>query len=66
MEILHAPEYGYVSKSFDDCVEFAGLMDYAIRHEIPSDKLEEYSKGFDSPVSAGKLGGIIDEVTGRH
>ncbi len=66
MEILHAPEYGYVSKSFDDCVEFAGLMDYAIKHEIPSDKLEEYSKGFDSPVSAIKLGSIIDEVTGRH
>ena len=53
MEILYNPEYGYISKSFDNYVEYVGLMDCAIKHEIPSDKLEEYSKGFDSSVSAG-------------
>lgn len=61
-EILHAPEYGYVSESFDNCEEFAGLMDFAVRHKIPSKKLEEYSKGFDSSVTARELGKIIDEV----
>ena len=62
IEILQTPAYGYVSKSFDDCEEFAGLMSHAIEHKIQNSVLSEYSEKFSISVSARKLYAIINQV----
>ncbi len=62
IEILHAPTYGYVSNSFEDCEAFADLMSHAIEHRIPSSVLSEYSEKFSISISAQKLSTIINQV----
>ena len=62
VELLKAPTYGYVSDSFDNCEEFAALMEYAIEHQIPSDRLEAYSNSFDISCSGAELDSLINHL----
>ena len=62
VEILNAPFFGYISESFDNCVEFAKLMSYAVEHKLPSPRLENYSAQFDVSISATRISTLINNL----
>ena len=59
IEVLKAPAYGYVSTSYDNCKEFAELMEYAIAHQISPESLEVYSRRFDISCIGAELESIL-------
>lgn len=64
IELLNPQTYGYVLGSFDNCEEYATLLEWAIKHKIPPRILEEYSNKFDITVSGTVLDSVVQSILG--